>query len=56
MPGKLSAGPTGNTYTVLKSLDLVCDESQEKQLWCRAVCNNHMIAININASTVSYNI
>jgi len=35
------AGPAGNTYAVLKSLDLVCDEDQEKQLWCKAVCNGY---------------
>ena len=37
LANKLLAGPTNNTYAVLKSLDLVCDESEEKQLWCRSV-------------------
>ena len=39
LPDKFLAGPAGNTYAVLKSLDLVCEEDQEKQLWCKAVCN-----------------
>ena len=40
-PGdKLLAGPAaGNTYAVLKSLDLVCDDHMEQQLWSRAVCS-----------------
>ena len=34
---KLLAGPGDTKYAVLQSFDLICDSTEEQQLWCRAV-------------------
>ena len=39
MAENVLAGPAGNKYAVLKSFDVVCDNHEEQQLWCRAVRN-----------------
>ena len=47
------AGPTGNRYAVLKSLDLVCDTLEEQKLWCRAVCHYVLHSSNIYCAYIN---
>lgn len=47
------AGPRNNTYAVLQSLDLICDSSEEQQLWCQAVCRRMCISVTCLYSIIT---